>query len=113
MTLSFDINERLGSKQMIDMMTFVSSNLRSGLYDRSTQDLYIRFIGEPTDRIYIYKFVPPNVWDELKSADSHGSYHYHNIRLEFPYSELTRSQWPASGRAAPQNNRTVRRFLTA
>ena len=93
---------------MLDMMTFTSSNLHSGLYDRGTMDLYIRFHG---DRIYIYRMVPPNVWEELKSASSHGSYHYHNIRMSFPYEELTASDWPQTGRAAPANNATVRRFL--
>jgi len=105
---AFDITDEIGKEQMLDMRTFDSSNLHSGLYDRSSQDLYIRFHG---DRIYIYRMVPPNVWEELKSASSHGSYHYHNIRMSFPYEELTASDWPQTGRAAPANNATVRRFL--
>lgn len=93
---------------LLDMMTFVSSNLHSGLYDRAHQDLYVRFHG---DRIYIYRFVPEKVWEGLKAADSHGSYHYYEIRMSYPYEELTLSDWPAHGRAAPTNNATVRRFL--
>lgn len=93
---------------LIDMMQFVSSNLHSGLYDRAHQDLYIRFHG---DRIYIYRFVPEDEWEGLKSASSHGSYHYHNIRMDYAYEELSATDWPAHGRAAPQNNETVRRFL--
>jgi len=93
---------------MLDMMTFVSSNLHSGLYDRGTLDLYIRFHG---DRIYIYRMVPADVWDGLKQASSHGSYHHEHIKWDYPYEEITASDWPQQGRAAPQNNDTVRRFL--
>lgn len=89
-------------KGPIDAMQFDSSNLRSGLYDYGTLDLYIRFYGEDADRIYVYRFVPSETWEELKAADSHGSYHYHNIRMAFAYEELTRSDWPQQGRSAPE-----------
>ena len=105
-----DINDRLSKQEaVLDMQSFNSSNLHSGLYDRRTLDLYIRFIG---DRIYIYQFVPDTVWDALKSAESHGSYHYHNIRMNYAYEELTASEWPQQGRAAPSNNAVTRRFLS-
>lgn len=95
-------------KAPIETQRFNSSNLHSGLYDFGTQDLYIRFHG---NRIYIYQFVPRDVWTKLKQAESHGRYHYYNIRYQFPYEQITASDWPQQGRAAPQNNATVQKFL--
>lgn len=110
--LSFAINEHLSKEGLLDMMQFNSSNLHSGLYDRPHQDLYIRFRQSGgSGRIYVYNFVPEEEWEGLKSASSHGSYHYHNIRMNYRYEELTLSDWPAHGRAAPSNNATVKRFL--
>lgn len=94
-------------KGPIEMEQFDSSNLVSGLYDFGTLDLYIRFHGEP-DRIYLYRFVPDNEWEGLTSASSHGSYHYHNIRMAYPYEELSKTDWPAQGRSV-----TEKRFLEA
>lgn len=97
-------------KKPIDTQAFIgSSNLVSGLYDYGSWDLYIRFYNK---RIYVYMNVPPNVWDKLKSANSHGSYHYHNIRMAYYYEELTLSDWPQTGRSAPHNDTTVKRFLS-
>ena len=95
-------------KAPIDAMQFDSSNLRSGLYDYGTLDLYIRFHGEPADRIYVYQFVPSEVWEALKAAESHGSYHYHYIRMAYAYEEISRTDWPQQGRSAPETT-----FLTA
>jgi len=98
----------------IDTMQFDSSNLRSGLYDHSSHDLYIRFRrDEGPDSIYIYRFVPPTTWEELKEATSHGSYHYHNIRMDYPYEQISASDWPQTGRSAPSENDAVERFLSA
>lgn len=96
-------------ESILDMMTFDSSNLHSGLYDRGSQDLYIRFHG---NRIYIYRMVPAKVWEGLKDASSHGSYHHEHIKWDYPYEEITASDWPQQGRAAPANNDTIRRFLS-
>ena len=95
-------------KGPVDAMQFDSSNIRSGLYDYATLDLYIRFHGEPADRIYAYQFVPSETWEELKQASSTGSYHYHNIRMAYAYEELTASDWPQQGRSAAETT-----FLTA
>ncbi|MDQ2052849.1 KTSC domain-containing protein [Natronolimnohabitans sp. A-GB9] len=108
MTLSFDLNARIGKDQMLEMHSFNSSNIHSALYDRSVRDLYVRFHG---DRIYVYLNVPDTVWTEWLQASSAGSYHHENIKWEFVYEELTASDWPQQGRAAPANNQTVRRFL--
>lgn len=97
-------------KKPIETMAFIgSSNLVSGLYDYGSQDLYIRFYNK---RIYVYYFVPQDVWESLKNAESHGSYHYHNIRMAYAYDELTLSEWPQHGRAAPHNDTTVKQFLS-
>ncbi|WP_254768225.1 phage portal protein [Salinilacihabitans rarus] len=106
-------NPAIDVSKDIDMVQFDSSNLRAGLYDYDTRDLYIRFIGDPQDRIYVYRFVEPETWEALKNASSHGSYHYHNIRMAYPYEELTASDWPQQGRAAPDRNDAVRAFLEA
>jgi len=86
----------------VDMMEFESSNLVAGLYDRQTRDLYIRFHGDPVDRIYVYLDVPEEVWAGLKDAASHGSYHHENIKWDYVYEELTDTTgWPQIGAAAP------------
>ena len=86
----------------VDTMQFDSSNLRAGLYDRETRDLYIRFIGDPVDRIYVYLDVPEDTWQGLKDAESHGGYHHEHIKWDFVYEELTStSGWPQIGRSAP------------
>ena len=101
-------------RDQVDSMQFQSSNLRSGLYDASSNDLYIRFRrDEGMDSIYIYRFVPPQTWDELKAASSHGTYHYHNIRMAYPYEQISSSDWPQQGRAAPTESKAVREFLDA
>lgn len=108
-SLSTPINQRLSKdNQAIDMMRFVSSNLHSGLYDDPHNELYIRFLS---DRIYIYQYPIWRVWAGLKKASSHGSYFHDKIRTSYYYEELTASDWPQQGRAAPQNNETVRKFL--
>jgi len=86
----------------VDTMQFDSSNLRAGLYDRETRDLYIRFKGDPVDRIYVYLDVPEDTWQGLKDAESHGSHHHEHIKWDFVYEELTStSGWPQIGAAAP------------
>ncbi|WP_434531034.1 phage portal protein [Haloarcula sp. NS06] len=82
----------------VDMMQFDSSNLVAGLYDRQTRDLYIRFHGNPVDRIYVYLDVPEETWQGLKEASSHGSFHHENVKWDFVYEELTdTSGWPQIG----------------
>lgn len=89
----------------VDMAQFDSSNLVAGLYDRETRDLYIRFHGDPVDRIYVYLDVPEETWQGLKDAGSHGSYHHENIKWDYVYEELTDTTgWPQIGAAAPTDN---------
>jgi PBSX family phage portal protein len=80
----------LADKEGVESMAFDSSNLEQGLYDSEADELYIRFTrAEGADSLYVYLGVPADEWDGLANASSHGSYHYANIRLDYPYEEIT------------------------
>ncbi len=55
----------------MNMTSVTSSNLSAVGYDKSTQIMHIRF---NSGRLYAYYDVPENVYCELMSASSHGSY---------------------------------------
>lgn len=73
-------------KNPIEAHDVESSNLDTVLYDYGESELYIRFHG---NRIYVYYGVPARIFHRLLMAPSHGSYHYYNIRMSYPYEELT------------------------
>lgn len=86
------VGERPGvtAKDPIETEQFDSSNLVDGLYDIGEEELYISFEREDgTNSVYVYQDVPESEWESLVAADSHGSYHYDEIRLEYNYEELT------------------------
>lgn len=60
-----------------------SSSLRSVGYDESTETLEIEFHN---GRVYRYYDVPREVYEELMSAESLGSYFVENIRDNFRYA---------------------------
>jgi len=62
-----------------------SSNLASVGYDEENEILEIEFNH---GGIYQYFNVPINEYKALMSADSHGSYFYHNIRGGYEYTKL-------------------------
>jgi phage portal protein BeeE len=77
-------------KDPIEQTTFNSSNLDEGLYDFGAGELYLSFQRpDGQNSLYVYVDVPPSVWNDLVTAGSAGSYHYDNIRLEYPYLEVT------------------------
>ena len=77
-------------KDPIEQTTFSSSNLDEGLYDFSERELYLSFERPGgQNSLYVYVDVPAAVWSALVNAASAGSYHYANIRLEYPYLEIT------------------------
>jgi len=77
-------------KDGVESMQFDSSNLDQGLYDPDERELYIRFKREDgSDSLYVYLDVPPEEWEGLANASSHGEYHFENIRLEYSYEEIT------------------------
>lgn len=80
----------------VDFHQFSSSNIHSALYDYGSLDLYIRFHGT---RLYAYSFVEEDVWDAWTQAASAGSYHHENIKWDYPYEELSRTDFPQQGRA--------------
>lgn len=77
-------------KVPIETQTFDSSNLDEGLFDFGENTLFISFLrDEGSDSLYAYTEVPTSEWSGLVNAGSHGSYHYSNIRLSYPYIEIT------------------------
>ncbi|SIS00250.1 phage portal protein, HK97 family/phage portal protein, PBSX family,TIGR01540 [Haladaptatus litoreus] len=85
-----DVEPDLIAKDPLEQMTFSSSNLKEGLFDFETNELYISFRRENgPSSLYAYVNVPTSTWSALANASSHGSYHYANIRLEYPYVEIT------------------------
>jgi len=62
-----------------------SSNLASIGYDKENEILEIEFNH---GGVYQYFGVPEEEYEALISADSHGSYFYHNIRDIYRYEKL-------------------------
>jgi KTSC domain-containing protein len=62
-----------------------SSNLQSGTYDTDSRELVIVFNNGGQ---YRYSDVPPNIWEDLITAPSAGSFFHHNIRQSFSYERL-------------------------
>lgn len=85
-----EVKTDLVTKDPIEQTGFDSSNLDEGLYDFEEREMYISFLREEgQSSLYAYVDVPASEWSALASAGSHGSYHYSNIRLEYPYIEIT------------------------
>ena len=67
-------------------MQFVdSSNIERIGYDTNSSTLRIEF---KSNRTYDYSNVPENVFNELRSASSVGSYHAKNIKNSYSYNEI-------------------------
>ena len=62
-----------------------SSNLLRVRYDESTNTLEIEFVG---GRIYQYFDVPPQVFEGLISASSHGKYFAQSIKGQYRYARV-------------------------
>lgn len=62
-----------------------SSNLASVGYDADDETLEIEF---HSGGVYRYADVPQAVYQELLSAQSHGSYFHENIRGEYDYRRI-------------------------
>jgi hypothetical protein len=63
----------------------VSSNLASVGYDA---DSMILEVGFHNGSVYQYYSVPANVYQELMSASSHGSYLAHNVKGIYNYRRV-------------------------
>lgn len=73
-----------------------SSNIISIGYDPKSQILELEFgkisANDPTNRIYQYENIPPEVYQSLIENESHGRYLYHHIILKkYVYKFLGRS----------------------
>ena len=84
-----EVEADLVSKDPIEQTQFNSSNLDEGLFDFETNELFLSFDREGQSSLYAYVDVPTSVWSGLVSAGSAGSYHHDNIRLVYPYIEIT------------------------
>lgn len=62
-----------------------SSNLVSVGYDKKLKKLEVEFIS---GAVYAYSNVPPNVYEELMAASSHGSYFSSHIRNSFSFRKV-------------------------
>ena len=69
----------------IEMVPVSSSNLTAVGYDEQNNVLRIAF---KSGDVYDYYDVPPDIFQNLMSAESLGSYHYYNIRMNFAYEKL-------------------------
>lgn len=72
---------------MVETAEFDSSNLHSGLYLSSTEELYLRF--NSGDRIYKYESVPEGTWHDLLEADSAGSFFNQVMRSRYNGEEVS------------------------
>ena len=54
-------------------------------YDEMKQDLYIRFLSGD---LYKYKNVPPEVYDDLRSAPSKGTFLNKMIKGNYEYQKV-------------------------
>jgi len=78
------------TKDPIEQTQFNSSNLDEGLFDFGENELFLSFKREEgSNSLYAYVDVPTAEWSGLVNASSAGSYHYDNIRLDYPYVEIT------------------------
>lgn len=69
----------------LEMIPVSSSNLSEVGYDPQTNTLRISF---KSGSMYDYFGVSQDVYENLMSADSLGSYHYYNIRMVFSYQQV-------------------------
>ena len=68
---------------MPDMQMVDSSTMESVGYDRSTRELFVRFVG---GRLYAYLDVDEHVFQELLLAGSKGSYFNREIKPRYQFS---------------------------
>jgi hypothetical protein len=69
----------------LDEFTLTSSNLSAGIYDFEKQELRITFTSGAT---YLYRGVPQETVDGLKTDPSPGKYFYRHIRDSFPFQRV-------------------------
>lgn len=75
----------------MERIPVTSSQLASIGYDPSTQTLEVEFSAGKRSPASVYQYdnVPPETWDALRSAESHGSYFIRNIKGRFNYRKIS------------------------
>jgi KTSC domain len=68
-----------------DMQMVDSSNVEAVGYDSAAREIYIRFLG---GRTYAYGEADEHTFEELRSADSVGSYLNRVLKPNHPYREI-------------------------
>lgn len=64
-----------------------SSNLRKIKYNKRKNKLWITF-RDKNNSTYEYDKIPPEVFEELKAANSKGKYFHYLIRSRYPYRKI-------------------------
>ncbi|KZX49289.1 KTSC domain-containing protein [Haloarcula sp. K1] len=90
--------------------SFSSTNVHSALYDFGQNELYVRYLRDGPDAIYRYWSVGAQTWSGLVDAGSKGGYINRNIAYDFPYTLLTKGDFPQRGHGL--DNDLARRFVT-
>jgi hypothetical protein len=90
--------------------SFSSTNVHSALYDFGQNELYVRYLRDGPDAIYRYWSVGARTWSGLVDAGSKGGYINRNIAYDFPYTLLTKGDFPQRGHGL--DNDLARRFVT-
>lgn len=68
-----------------DMQMVDSSNVEAVGYDREAREIYVRFLE---GRTYIYEEADERTFEELRTADSVGSYLNRVLKPGHPYREI-------------------------
>ena len=69
-----------------EMYPVSSSNIASVGYDADAQTAYVSFLNGTT---YAYKGVPPQEFENLKTASSVGAYLNRNFKNVYPYERVS------------------------
>lgn len=67
------------------MKDVVSSNIRQIGFDSKKRDLFVRFNN---GALYVYRNVPPVIYEGMEKADSKGTYLNQTIKNHYPYEKL-------------------------
>lgn len=69
----------------MEMTNVSSSNISQIGYDPSNRSLHVKFLN---GGLYEYTNVPPEVYQNLRSASSVGSYFHQAIKGEYPATKI-------------------------
>lgn len=63
-----------------------SSNIKDMIYDTDRKELAVTF---QNNRKYLYSQVPIEMWNAIQNAGSKGKFFFEEIRMVFPFKEIT------------------------